>query len=176
MKLRLQLLIESDTGEIVTTEELTQLERHSLQPQDIGLTLADAKQILASLQRVLVQEQAAEFVKQQSRCADCDRPLTQKGQHQIVFRTVFGTVRLPSPRLYSCSCQQTDRTSFSPLAQKLPERIAPELVYLETKFAALLSYGLSVDILSEILPISDALNTRSLRRQVTRTAERMESE
>lgn len=30
MKLRLQLLIESDTGEIVTTEEVTQLERHSL--------------------------------------------------------------------------------------------------------------------------------------------------
>ena len=176
MKLRLQLLIESDTGEMVTTEEVTQLERHSLQPQDIGLTLADAKQILASLQRVLVQEQVAEFVKQQSRCAECDRPLTQKGQHQIVFRTVFGTVRLPSPRLYSCSCQQTDRTSFSPLAQKLPERITPELVYLETKFAALLSYGLSVDILSEILPISEALNTRSIRRQVTRTAERMESE
>jgi hypothetical protein len=47
---------------------------------------------------------------------------------------------------------------------------------LETKFAALLSYVLSVDIFSEILPISDALNTRSLRRQVTRTAERMEGE
>lgn len=138
--------------------------------------LADAKQILASVQRVLVQEQVAEFIKQQSRCAECDRPLTQKGQHQIVFRTVFGTVRLPSPRLYSCSCQQMNRSSFSPLAQKLPERIAPELVYLETKFAALLSYGLSVDILSEILPIGDTLNTRSLRRQVTRTAERMESE
>jgi hypothetical protein len=176
MKLRLQLLIESDTGEMVTTEEVTQLERHSLQLQDVGLTLADAKQILASLQRVLVQEQVAEFVKQQSRCADCDRPLTQKGQHQIVFRTVFGTVRLPSPRLYSCSCQQVRRTSFSPLAQRLPERIAPELMYLETKFAALLSYGLTVDILGEILPIGDALNTRSLRRQVTRTAERMEGE
>ena len=29
MKLHLQLLVESDTGEIVTTEEVAQLERHS---------------------------------------------------------------------------------------------------------------------------------------------------
>src|SRR3954468_9090982 len=147
MKLRLQLLLESDTGEIVTTEEVAQLERHALRAEEIGLTLADAKQILAHLQQTMVQEQVAEFLQQQSRCADCDQPLSCKGQHPIVFRTVFGTLRLSSPRLYSCSCQQAGRTSFSPLAQRLPERIAPELVYLETKFAALLSYGLSVDIL-----------------------------
>jgi hypothetical protein len=66
--------------------------------------------------------------------------------------------------------------SFSPLAEQLPERTAPELVYLETKFAALLSYGLTVDILSEILPIGDQLNTRSVRRQLAHSAERMENE
>src|SRR4051794_10472337 len=126
MKLRLQLLLESDTGEIVTTEEVAQLERHALRAEEIGLTLADAKQILAHLQRAMVQEQVAEFIEQQSRCADCDQPLSRKGQHQIVFRTVFGTLRLPSPRFYSCACQQVDQTSFSPLAEKLPERIAPE--------------------------------------------------
>jgi uncharacterized protein with PIN domain len=136
MKLRLQLLIESDTGEILTTEEVPQWERHALQPEEVGLTLADAKQILGSIQRVMVQEQVAVFIKEQSRCPDCDRQLTRKGQHPIVFRIVFGKLRLSSPRLYSCSCQQVGRTSFSPLAQRLPERIAPELVYLETKFAA----------------------------------------
>jgi hypothetical protein len=39
-----------------------------------------------------------------------------------------------------------------------------------------MSYGLTVDVLSEILPISDQLNTRSVRRQLAHTAERMESE
>src|SRR3954469_6780205 len=158
MRLRLQVVMESDTGEIVATEEVAQLERHSLQPEEVGLTLTDAKQILAHVQRLLVQGQVAEFLTQRSRCADCDQTLSRKGQHHIVFRTVFGTLRLPSPRFYSCACQQVDQTSFSPLAEKLPERIAPELVYLETKFAALLSYGLSVDILREILPIGDTLN------------------
>jgi hypothetical protein len=114
MKLRLQLLVESDTGEIIKTEEVAQLERHSLRPEDVGLTLADAKQILGSMQEVMVLEQVATFLKEQSGCTNCGRPLTRKGQHQIVFRTVFGTLRLPSPRFYSCSCQQTGRTSFSP--------------------------------------------------------------
>jgi hypothetical protein len=176
MKLRLQLLVESDTGEIVTTEEVAQLERHSLQPEDVGLSLAEAKQMLGSIQRVMVQEQLAQYIAEQSSCSDCGRPLTRNGQHEIVFRTLFGELQLPSPRLYVCRCREGRRTSFSPLAQQLPQRTAPELVYLETKFAALISYGLTVGILSEILPIGHALNTRSVRRQLSRTAERMESE
>jgi hypothetical protein len=34
MKLRLQLLVESDAGEIVTTEEVAQMERHSLRSEE----------------------------------------------------------------------------------------------------------------------------------------------
>jgi len=176
MKLHLQLLVESDSGEIVTTEEVAQLERHSLRPEDVGLTLAEAKQMLGSIQRVMVQEQVAEYIAKQSRCGDCGRTLARKGQHEIVFRTLFGELQLPSPRLYSCSCRKITRTSFIPLAEQLPERTAPELAYLETKFAALLSYGLTVDILSEVLPIGDQLNTRSVRRQLSHSAERMEKE
>ena len=166
MKLRLQLLVESDAGEIVTTKEVAQLERHSLEPGEVGLSLAEAKQMLGNVQRAMIQEQVAEHLDQQSRCRDCGRTLARKGQHEIVFRTLFGELRLPSPRFYSCSCQEGGRTSFSPLAQILPERTAPELVYLETKFAALMSYGLTIDILNEVLPIGERVNTRSVRRQL----------
>jgi uncharacterized membrane protein len=34
----------------------------------------------------------------------------------------------------------------------LQERSSPELVYLETKFAAFVSYGLTVELLKEVLP------------------------
>ncbi|HTF72248.1 MAG TPA: ISKra4 family transposase [Edaphobacter sp.] len=176
MKLRLQLVVESDNGETVVTGDVAQWERHSFRPEEVGLTLAEAKQMLGCIQRTMVQEQVAEYTAEQSRCRDCGRRLAHKGQHEIIFRTLFGELRLPSPRLYSCSCRQAARASFSPLAQQLPERTAPELVYLETKFAALLSYGLTVKVLSEILPIGDPLNTRSVRRQMWRSAERMESE
>jgi hypothetical protein len=153
MKLRLQFVIESETGEVVTTQDVAQLQRHSFRPEEVGLTLAEAKQLLGSVQRVMVQEQLSEYIAEQTHCRECGQTLARKGQHEIVFRTPFGGLRLCSPRLYQCSCRHMGRANFSPLAEQLPERTAPELVYLETKFAALLSYGLTVDILSEILPI-----------------------
>ena len=58
----------------------------------------------------------------------------------------------------------------------LVERVAPELAYLENKFAALMSYGLTVAVLAEVLPIGDRINTTAVRRQVRKSAERMEGE
>jgi hypothetical protein len=39
----------------------------------------------------------------------------------------------------------------------LAERTSPELAYLETKFAALVSYGLTIKLLEEVLPIGQDL-------------------
>jgi hypothetical protein len=90
-----------------------------------------------------------------------------KGHHAIVFRTPFGKLTLDSPRLYRCRCESNGGRSFSPLAELLPERTSPALAYLETKFAALVSYGLTVKLLEEVLPIGQALSP---------TAKRWESE
>ena len=68
------------------------------------------------------------------------------------------------------------RTSFSPLAELLQERSSPELVYLETKFAALVSYGLTVELLKEVLPIGQELSTTAIRQRISRTAQRLEDE
>lgn len=83
---------------------------------------------------------------------------------------------MDSPRLYRCPCESEARKTFSPLAELLGERTSLELRYLETKFAALASYGLTVELLQEVLPIAQALNTMNLRRQVRHTAGRLESE
>ena len=42
---------------------------------------------------------------------------------------------------------------MSPLAELLRERVSPEMLYLETKFASLVSYGLTVGLLGELLPL-----------------------
>jgi hypothetical protein len=86
-------------------------------------------------------------------------------------------VRLESPRLYRCGCCRTETPrSFSPLAALLPERTAPELAYLETKFAALISYGLTAELLAEVLPTGGDINAAGVYRNVQRVAERMEAE
>ncbi len=94
----------------------------------------------------------------------------------MIYRTVFGKLTLPSPRWYTCRCQTTEPRSFSPLAELLQEHTAPELLYLEAKFAALMSYGVTVDVLGEILPIGAQLNATTVQRHLLRVAERVEQE
>ena len=64
--------------------------------------------------------------------------------------------------------------SFSPLAELLPERTAPELRYLQSKWASLVSYGLTVDLLEEVLPIQTNVATVFLN--LHQVAERLEGE
>jgi hypothetical protein len=66
--------------------------------------------------------------------------------------------------------------TFSPLAALLRERTTPELSYLQARFAGLVSYGMSADLLNEILPLGRALHATTVRRQVQATAQRLEDE
>lgn len=91
-----------------------------------------------------------------SQTANLLPPLRKKaapqGHHTLLYRTMSGKLRVRRPRLYHCVCQPQPTRTFNPLAQLLPERTAPELLYLETKFVSLMSYGLTVNLLQEVFP------------------------
>jgi hypothetical protein len=176
MKIRIQVIVESDQGETECIEDVAQFERGELRPEALGMTLAEAKALLQSVQQTMVTEQTAAYLDAQRPCPTCQAPRRCKGHHQLVYRTVFGKLTLPSPRWYACGCQTTEPRSFSPLAERLQEHTAPELLYLEAKFAALMSYGVTVDVLGELLPIGAQLNATTVQRHLLRVAERMEHE
>ena len=176
MKVRIQMVIEAENGEPEKVEEILRLERGTLRTEDLGLTLAEAKKLLRGMQQTLLTEQVAEYLATLQECPDCGAHRTRKGQHYIVYRTLFGKFNLISPRLYDCPCQHHGRHSSSPLADMLSTHCAPELQYLETKFASLMSYGLSVQMLTEVLPIAEEINPTSIRRRLHQVAERIESE
>ena len=176
MKIRIQVVIEAENGKPEKIEEIVQLERGSLRSEELGLTLAEAKALLHSMQQTVVTEQIAEYLAQFKICPHCGAQRNRKGQHPIVYRTLFGKLNLVSHRLYDCPCQKHGRQSSSPLAQLLTSHCSPELQYLETKFASLMSYGLSFELLTEVLPINEAISPSSIRRQLHRVAERIEDE
>ena len=160
MKIRIQVVIEHEDGhETQIVEEVGCLQRGDLFPETLGMTLTEGKQLLANVRRCMVQQQVEAYIAQQQYCGDCGRQHMRKGRKSIMMRTVFGKLQLDSPRFYRCSCQQTQKRSYSPLAQKLPERTTPELKYLQTKWASLMSYGLTTDILEEVLPIQANIKT-----------------
>ena len=178
MKIRIQIVMEAANGETERVEDIAELERSSPQPETLGLTLAESKTLLQGIQQRMVSEQVAEYMAQFNTCPDCGARRTKKGHHTLVYRTLFGKLNLISPRLYDCACHQPHqaRHSSSPLATWLNSHSSPELLYLETKFASLMSYGLSIRLLSEVLPIANEVNATSMRRHQQQIAERIESE
>jgi hypothetical protein len=110
---------------------------------------------LREIQRVVVERHVAECLEPYRNCSTCGQP-----QH--------GKMTIPSPRIMYCDCQPHETKSFSPLAQLLPERTTPEMLFLETKWSALMSYGVTSDLLQEVSPIDLPLSASTIREHVFR--------
>lgn len=175
MKFRIQIVVEHE-GEEPTqiVEEVGCLSREALSPATLGMSLAEGKELLAGIQKQMVRHQVDAFIKENKRCPHCNKQSGRKDTKNLVMRTIFGKLNLPNPRLYTCSCQPRLTKSVTPLAHHLPERTTPELKYLQNKWASLVSYGITVDLLEEVLPLT--ANTMTIRRHTQETAERLEED
>src|SRR5687768_8345329 len=101
----------------------------------LGLSLAEGKALLASAQQYLVRAQCEGIGAAHAHCESCRAELTMKGWHERPIRTVFGRVKVRSPRVRCCSCAgRRPGASFSPLTRVVPASMTPELEYLEVKW------------------------------------------
>lgn len=176
MRLRVQIVVEADDGEAEMVRDAFELARRPLAPDTVGIGLAEAKELLAAVQEVVVDEQVKAALAEQADCGGCGRRHRHKDSRTIVLRSLFGTLRLPSPRWHRCRCDPRPTRTFSPLARLLPERTTPELVYLDARFAGLVSYGLSARLLAEVLPLGRTLDASAVRHHAQAVARRLEAE
>src|SRR4051812_6515743 len=177
MRVQVQLRIVAEDESVISDDtELLLLDKSDDRLEALGLSLAEAKTLLAGIQQRLVTAQAASFAARHRGCPLCGRPRRSKGPSPILFRTAFGVVPLSSPRFHRCRCQPTEPKTVSPLTELLTEHTAPELLYLETRWASLVSYGLTAELLQEVLPIGRGANASTLRSNLHRVAARHEAE
>lgn len=141
MRIQIQLRIVGDDNSVISEGEILQFDKGDDRLEVIGLSFDEAKAALVGIQGGVVTAQAASFLARHRSCDLCGSLLLSKGPGQTRFRTAFGTIALPSPRFHCCRCQPGAARTFSPLNLLLTERIAPELLYLETCWASLVSYG-----------------------------------
>src|SRR2546423_1294165 len=113
MEIKVQITVRSEAGESEGVE-VAGLERGPLRADTLGLSLAEARSILARLEQVMIDQQSAALVAQEQRCPRCGQERACKGHHALVFRTPFGKLTLDSPRLYRCRCESPELKSFSP--------------------------------------------------------------
>ncbi|MFN8579281.1 MAG: ISKra4 family transposase [Candidatus Sericytochromatia bacterium] len=174
MKIKVQILIESDENNVTAIEEIACIERKNLSPETLGLTLQEGKNILKNLQSTMISNQVEEHIAQNKNCWECGKECNLKdSKNKITYRTPFGKLKISSPRFYKCACDSIKGESFSPIAKLLPERTSPELLYLQSKWSSLMSYGMTVDLLEEILPLNT--NVASTLLNSRKIAERIES-
>ncbi len=142
----------------------------------LGLSLAEAKAVMAGLQRHLVQAQAEEHCQLRRRCPRCagQRPLKDRRSRQL--RSLFGTVEVHAPRFEPCRCSVTLRTVLSPVAEIMPDRCTPEYERVLAEVGALLPYRRARALLGNFFPIADLPTIDTIQRRTLQVGARLESE
>jgi hypothetical protein len=100
--LRVKLVTELATEES-TEVELACFERdEQIGLADLGLSLAEAKQLTAALQAEMVPTQVTAVGERRRWCEACGAVLASKGHYVATFRSLFGDVPVPVRRLLAC--------------------------------------------------------------------------
>lgn len=175
MQITLQIII-TEKGSSTHIEDLLELHHSDTEDKQPGLSIDDSKQLLSSAQQVIMHAQAKDYMHHHRNCPHCGKPRRIKGYQTRKYRTLFGVIPVTGTRLYRCACEQSTTKTSSLMSEWLPEQSHPELRYLEVKWASLMSYGLTVDRLKDILPIGHTLNAATVRNNVSLVAKLQEAE
>ena len=177
MRVSILLQITGDDGAVGPAEEMTAFEKTTERPEDLGLSIAEGKAMLAAVQARTVLAQAATWSQQRRCCPACGERRRSKGSYPLVFRTLYGDVELDSPRLHRCPCQPADGSAtVSPLCDLISSHVAPERLYLEARWSSLVPYAAAAGLLADVLPIASGANRTTVREHALLVAERAEAE
>jgi hypothetical protein len=142
----------------------------------LGLSLAEAKSVLAGLQRHLVQTQAEEHCRVRRRCPRCgeQRPLKDLRPRQL--RSLFGMVEIRAPRFEPYRCGVTLRTILSPVKEVMPDPCTPEYERVLAELGALLPYRRARTLLGTCFPVGDLPTIDTIQRRTVQVGARLECE
>lgn len=172
MRWTIKLVFEAVPGSPVE-HEIGMIERaEEISPAIVGLTIADGKALLASLQEQIVTAQIQQHVANIKPCPRCGKAFRTKGYYHSTLRSVYGSVDMRIRRLSACPCSGSLAQSFSTLfTNKSP--ITPELRYLTAKMAALLPFRKAADFLGELLPLSAQSTASTVRNRTMKVGKRL---
>ncbi len=134
---------------------------------DLGLTLAEAKRLLAGVQREIVAAQARDHAVQRPDCSRCDRACRVKDYRDHAMATLFGEVTLRLPRFRCAACGGIE----AGLAWPAHCRSTPELDRLQAHLCALMTYRTASDLLEQMFPVDAGKHHETLRRHTLKVGD-----
>jgi len=134
---------------------------------NLGLTLAEAKRLLAGVQREIVAAQARSHAVRRPECPRCDGVCRVKDDRDHVVSTLFGPVTLRLPRFRCAACGGIE----AGIAWPPHCRSTPELDRLQAHLSALMTYRTAADVLEQMFPVDAGTHHETLRRHTLKVGE-----
>src|SRR3712207_2234879 len=178
MRWTVRLEARTDQGEVETTE-LIAFSRPAIVNTlaEIGLTLAEAKALLAGLQGSMLCGQVAGYAAHYRVCPACGVLQRLKDRRTRRRKTLFGTGEVEAPRFRVCRCRLSapmTAVTFSPVCGLLTARCTPELERVQAELGARTSFREAGRMLGTLLPASPA-NHEGVRTRTHAVALRLEA-
>ena len=161
MRFTIKLVID-DGNESEAVKEIIQFEKDIENCSSLGMSLVESKEIMKILQNKIILQQSRSHLESRMICQCCHKKRRIKGYHSLQYRTLFGIVNIPSIRLFNCLCDQSSEKTFSPLNQWLSDKNSAELKYIETKWASLISFAQTANLLKDVLPVGETENAATI--------------
>jgi len=136
---------------------------------NLGLTLAQAKQLLARVQQAVVAAQAHDHAVLRPDCSACGGGCHVKDWRLHQIATLFGGVTVRLPRFLCTGCGRTE------MAVRWPShcRSTPELDQLRAHLSALMPYRVAAGVLQHLLPVETGKSPETLRGNTLKAGEQV---
>ncbi len=134
---------------------------------NLGLTLAEAKRLLAGVQREIVAAQAREHADRRPTCPHCSGACRVKDYRDHAVATLFGQVTVRLPRFRCAACGGIEAGLDWPSHC----RSTPELDRLQAHLSALMTYRTAADALGQMFPVDAGKHHETLRRHTLKVGE-----
>ncbi len=134
---------------------------------NLGLTLSEAKLLLAGVQRAIVAAQARDHAVRRPDCSCCDGVCRVKDYRDHAVSTLFGPVTLRLPRFRCAACGGIE----AGIAWSLHCRSTPELDRLQAHLSVLMTYRTAADVLGQMFPVAAGKHHETLRRHALKVGE-----
>ena len=163
----------AETGPDAAAESIDLIEIHRstglADIANLGLTLSEAKELLARVQQAVVAAQARDHAVRRPSCASCSALCHLKDWRPRRIATPFGEVAPRLRRWLCANCGQTE-TGID-----WPEncRSTPELNELHAHLSALLTYRVAAGVLAHLLPVETGTSPETLRGHTIKVADQL---
>jgi hypothetical protein len=136
---------------------------------DLGLNLADGRQLLAQIQHAVVAAQSRDHAARRPECRTCTTPCQVKDYRPRQIATVFGQITLRLPRFRCARCGGAEAGVGWPAHC----RSTPELDQIRAHLSALLPYRSAAGLLGHLLPVDAGLHCETVRRRTLQVGEQL---